>query len=143
MLAAVCIFERLFVDTLGFQPEFNRQIAPCQGAVLCDGRCWAAAVMRFDVAAWDSATVLTGPSHSALGALLHLHLLGSSGSGTPGTPLPLLSSSFSVSFLCRVPRVPMVAAACWSDSVFFTHISSNITDPKGRLGPWHLCVTSI
>lgn len=102
VLSAVWVFQRLLpACTCGhavcFQPEFRRLVVPGWGAVFHDPRCLesplAAAVRRCDVTAWDSVTAPRSPTHSALGALLHL--LGSAGSGTHGTPLSLLSSSFS------------------------------------------------
>lgn len=51
-----------------------------------------------------------------------------------------------VSLLCRVSsgaqqQQPAGQMRCFSHCAI--HISSNIADPKGRLGPWHLYVTSI
>lgn len=144
-IASICLWQ-----CLSFQPEFKRQIVPGWGAVFHDLRCLesplAAAVIKFDVTARDSVTAPRNPSHSALGALLPL--LGSTGSGTRGTPLSWLSSSFSqfpssAEFQGEHGGSSLLVRCGVLLTVPHRNISSNITDPKGTLDPWDLCVISI
>lgn len=131
MLAAVWVFKRLLSicvcgHAVSFQPQFNGQIVPGWGAVFCDARCLespvAAAVMRFDVTAWDSVTVPRSPSHSALGALLH-PLAWAPGQRSfwdtwdPShcSALPSLSFPPLQSF-----KGSTITETCWSDAVFLS-----------------------
>lgn len=126
VLSAVWVCQRLLPtsvcgNAVSFQPEFKRQIVPGWGAVFHDLRCLesplASAVIRFDVTAWDSGTAPRNPSHSALGLFF---LCWAAGSGTRGTPLSLLSSSFSQFPSSAEFQGEHGSSSCWSDVVVFS-----------------------